>query len=121
VPASSIPLAQILVASGTAAITAGMITDRRTNLAPSAQPAITAYEGAVGTDAFGNFVITVPGRKVVTGICMGAMRSNPLVIVRNLTDVPAGGTQIAWQVFNMAGVAQASTVVNVAYMIWHTA
>jgi hypothetical protein len=121
VPASSIPLAQILVASGTAAITAGMITDRRTNLAPAAQPALLAAEGTVGTDAFGNFSIAVPGRKVVTGIAMGAQSTLPFICVRNLTDVPAGGTQIAWRVFRLDGSSINSQAVSVAYLIWHTA
>lgn len=115
VPNSSIPLAYITVASGTAAVTAGLIADARVVIP---RPRIDAAETSVTTDSFGNWGVTLTGRKIITGIAMGAQSTFPLLMVRNNTDMPAGGASILWRAFHLDGSGVANATIGVAYMIW---
>jgi hypothetical protein len=121
VPASAFLLADLTVASGTAAITAGLIADRRT-LAAAANPGPYVLGGEVAgtTDSFGNFTLTnvVPaGGKVISAVACGSQSTFLTLVVRNNTDMPAGGRSVIFRVFNGAGAGVANSTVAIAYTI----
>lgn len=123
IPPSSLLLADITIASGTASIIVGLITDRRVRAtATNPGPYVLGGEIQGGTDAFGNFnMFPVPGipanGKVISAVAIGSQANFPNIVVRNNTDTPAGGPNATFRIFNNAGQGLGSTVVAIAYVV----
>jgi hypothetical protein len=120
VPATSIPLAQIAVAAGTAAITTALITDRRTKLnpaAPYAAPFLSAGEAGYTTDQYGNWSVALPaGAKLVGATAVGAQQDINLIMVLNLIGGPIGGPTVMFRAWYPGGTNPTNTAIGASWI-----
>ena len=87
----------------------------------SRRPFVMGGTPSVTTDAFGNFSIPLPsGAKWLGASANGAQTGFPSLVLVNITDGPAGGGLLFFNVRHLDGSPWASALLSLSYVVTYT-